>query len=71
MAKLKKVQKPNLKKGRYERLDMGLRYGISASYGNALVSLGWESGLMNIQNDAPKNCSLTNKSFFFTLGYKF
>jgi|GEM_PF-4098083 len=59
------------KKGGYERLDMGMRYGLSASYGDALVSLGWESGFMNIQNDAPKNYSLTNKSFFFSLGYKF
>ena len=59
------------KKGRYERFDMGRRYGVSATYERIVASLGWESGFINIQNKAPKNYSLTNKSFFFTLGYKF
>jgi len=58
------------KKGGLERLDMGWIYGISASYGDVIVSLGWESGLMNIKNKAPKNTSLTNKNFFLSLGYK-
>jgi len=55
----------------FKRSDMGWRYGISASYGDATASLGWESGFTNIQKKAPKNESLTNKSFFLALGYKF
>ncbi len=55
--------------GQYKPFDAGLGIGVGAEFGQFLVDLGWDFGLVNISN--ANNGNVKNQNAYLSVGYKF
>lgn len=53
----------------FKPFDAGLGLGVGAEFGQFLVDLGWDMGLVNISRD--KNGSVKTQNAYLSVGYKF
>ena len=58
------------KKNRFNRFDAGLGLGVGAEFGQILVDLGWDMGLVNI-SDSPLIDKVKNQNAYLSVGYRF
>lgn len=59
------------KNGNMKRFDAGLGISAALEYSKFFVRLGTEFGMINQIKDAPRGSSMTNNSFYTTLGIRF
>lgn len=53
----------------YKPFDAGLGLGVGAEFGQILLDLGWDMGLVNISHTT--NGNIKNQSAYLSVGYKF
>lgn len=53
----------------FKRFDAGLGLGVGAEFGQILLDLGWDMGLVNIADS--KDASIKNQNAYLTVGYRF
>ena len=53
----------------FKRFDAGLGLGVGAEFGQVLLDLGWDMGLVNIAD--ANNVDVKNQNAYLTVGYKF
>lgn len=53
----------------YNRLDLGVTFGLQLSYKNIYLEGGYSLGLLNRWKDAPSDCTMKANQLFVGLGY--